>query len=67
MTNDKEFDIVNELENIDIALETIKGAMLDIDRAKAQIHDILNGTTGDELFRLDQDADARSLSEAPRN
>ena len=63
MNTDKELDINCELEKIDLALETIQGAMKDIQEARAQIHDILNGTTGDELFRFDRIANAEERVE----
>lgn len=66
MTNDKNNDISTALDGIDIALDTIRGAMRDIDSFKAEIYDIMSKTTGDELFALDRDADAKEISELPR-
>lgn len=65
--NDKQLDIETALDAIDIALDTIRGAMKDINEQKAHIYDILQGRTGDELFRLDRDADAIELSKSIRN
>ena len=53
MTNDQETEIANCLENIDLELEAIKGAMIGIDRAKAEIYDIMRGCAKDERYELD--------------
>ena len=61
MNKDQKNEIETALDGVDIALDTIRGAMLDLQREKANIYDILNGATREELFELDRDADAREL------
>lgn len=59
MTTDKELEIGNKLENIEIARESVNGAMADILRLCAEIRDIMNADPMEGLYKRDQDADAK--------
>lgn len=61
MTTDKELDIENKLENIAVAREAVNGAMGDIQRLCAEIHDIMNADPMEGLYKRDQDADTKEL------
>ena len=65
--NDKELEILAELENIDLAKDTIRGATIDIEKSYAKIVDIIHGGSKEELFALDRDADAKELLVNIRN
>jgi len=59
---DKNLEIANGLENIALAREAVAGALIDIDRAIAELRDIINSDPMEGLYKRDVDVDARELS-----